>query len=121
MRPDIAHTEQVEELVVAFYAKVREDTLLAPFFAEVDWAHHTPRIVAFWSSMLLGTASYAGDPMAPHRTLHQRMPMGPQHFQRWLQLFHATVQERFEGPKADEALNRATSIAAVMAHHLGRH
>lgn len=121
MRPDITHTEQVEELVLAFYAKVREDALLAPFFAHVDWAHHTPRIVAFWSSMLLGTANYAGDPMAAHRTLHQRMPMGPAHFQRWLELFTATVKEHFEGAKADEACTRASSIAAVMAHQLGRH
>ena len=59
---------------------------------------------------------------------HERAPppactaaMEAEHFERWLALWSATVREHFQGTKADEAIDRAGSIARVMMHHvLGR-
>lgn len=116
--PDITGHADVERLVAAFYAKARPDALLAHFFAHVDWAHHTPRIVDFWDTLLLGTGTYRDDAMTPHVRLHQRMPMEPAHFERWVTLFTSTVDELFQGPKAEEAKMRARSIAGVMQHRV---
>jgi len=37
-----------------------------------------------------------------------------EHFQKWLLLFTETVDQLFEGEKAELAKQRATSIATVM-------
>jgi len=120
-QPDIHGPEDVHTLISAFYAKARYDPALAHFFTHVDWAHHTPRIEAFWNTLLFGTQSYVGDPMSPHVALHQRLPMEAAHFQRWVELFTGTVDELFTGPKAEEAKQRARSIAMVMQHKVGKH
>ena len=113
---DLSAAVDVEQLIDAFYTNARPDPLLAQFFTDVDWPHHTRRIVAFWKAILFGDPKYQGDPMSAHIQLHRRLPMAQRHFDRWLELFTGTVDELFVGPKAEGAKNRARSIAAVMAH-----
>ncbi|HEY9008685.1 group III truncated hemoglobin [Ohtaekwangia sp.] len=102
-------------LIDAFYAKVKQDDLLAPLFSHVDWPHHLPVIYDFWSSILLGDQSYKRNPFEKHRDL----PVTPAHFNRWLLHFERTVDEHFEGEKAEEAKQRANSIAGIFQHKLG--
>lgn len=116
-RSDIRTEADVRTLVDAFYEKVNEDALLSPIFngfAHVDWPAHLPQMYAFWSSILLGTTRYHGRPFPKHLPL----PITQTHFQRWLELFFAMVEEHFTGPTADEAKNRAQSIAAIFEARL---
>ncbi|OGX86751.1 sec-independent protein translocase TatC [Hymenobacter lapidarius] len=116
-RPDIASEADIRLLVDGFYAKVGQDALLGPVFndfAHVDWPRHLPVMVDFWSSLLLGTTRYHGRPFPKHLPL----PIAAAHFQRWLALFEATVDELFAGPKAEEAKVRARSIATLFEHRL---
>jgi len=115
MKTDITTREDVEKLISAFYARVTADPFLAPVFGHVDWPHHLPIMVNFWSSMLLGDQSYRGNPFQKHITL----PIGKEHFSQWLQLFDTTVDELFSGPVASEAKARAASIATLFQHRLG--
>jgi len=112
---DIRSREEVKHLVNSFYAKVKEDALLAPVFAHVDWPHHLPIMYNFWSSVLLGDMSYNGSPLSKHMAL----PITRDHFDRWLKLFLETVQTEFRGPVADEAANRAKTIANLFQHKMG--
>jgi hemoglobin len=82
----------VQRLVHAFYAKVRRDPILGPVFArEVgDWEAHLEKLCDFWSSVLLMTGRFKGQPMAVHAALAD---ITPAHFTRWLQLFHETAGE----------------------------
>ncbi|HQK39213.1 MAG TPA: group III truncated hemoglobin, partial [Flavobacterium alvei] len=57
---------------------------------------------------------YEGNPMAKHRDIHQKCPMKMEHFQRWIHLFTETVDELFEGKKAEEIKQRSVNIAAAM-------
>jgi len=106
---------EIEILVNKFYEKVKADALLAPLFAHVDWPHHLPIMYNFWSSMLLGDQSYQGNPFQKHVPL----PLQAQHFDQWLKLFEATVDENFEGDRAQEVKDRARSIARVFQYKLG--
>lgn len=118
---DINTREDVQALVMAFYGPARLDPEIGHFFAEVDWGHHIPLITAFWCMVILGERDYQGDPMTAHVRLHQRMPMLPAHFDRWLVLWDRAVDDLFQGPKAEEAKQRARTIAGVIAHKvLGR-
>jgi hemoglobin len=116
-RPDIQTEADIKVLVDAFYDRVNADPLLAPVFnevAHVDWPAHLPRMYDFWSDLLLHTSHYRGQPFLKHLPL----PIAGEHFQRWLELFHTTVDALFAGPVAAEAHLRAQNIAQVFASRL---
>ncbi|MBD2715959.1 group III truncated hemoglobin [Microvirga sp. STR05] len=115
--PDIQSEADIKLLVDTFYQKVNEDELLNPVFngfAHVDWARHLPIMYDFWSSILLGSSRYHGRPFPKHMPL----PIDATHFQRWLELFEATLDELFAGPKAEEAKVRALNIATMFEYRL---
>lgn len=112
---ELSTRKEIITLVDAFYEKVKLDVLLAPVFAHVDWPTHLPIMYNFWSSMLLGEQSYTGNPFQKHRAL----PIDARHFDQWLELFIQTVDENFEGEKAEEIKMRAQSIARVFQHKMG--
>lgn len=115
---DIKTDADVIELVDTFYGAIQDDALLNPIFtdfAQVDWAHHLPKMYAFWSGLIFGKPGYVGQPFAAH--VH--LPVAREHFSRWLELFRATVDRLFAGPGADRAKNAAGSIAHTFAMRLG--
>jgi len=112
---EIKEREDVILMVNHFYEKVKKDNLLGPVFAHVDWPHHLPIMYNFWSSMLLGEQSYQGNPFQKHVGL----AITAEHFDRWLELFHQTIDENFIGDRAIEVKDRARSIAGVWQYKLG--
>ncbi|SEW23387.1 group III truncated hemoglobin [Chitinophaga arvensicola] len=120
---EIANRTDIALLVDSFYDKVKADDLIGYIFndiAKVDWAKHLPTMYDFWEGLLLDGENYKGNAMAPHFKLNQLIPLQPQHFDRWLQLFEATVAENFTGDKAALAVTRARSIKGVMALKMDR-
>lgn len=110
---DILTQEDVSLLVNSFYAKVRNDLLLGDIFNDVikdNWPAHLNRMIDFWSTVLLYTRTYKDDPMPKHLPL----PIGKEHFDRWLALFDETIVEHFSGVIAENASKRAASIASIM-------
>lgn len=114
-KSDITTPADVKTLIDAFYTKVRADDVIGYIFndiAQVDWPRHLPVMYAFWEFILLGTPDgYHGNPVQKHFDLHQKHPLKAAHFDRWVELFQATVDEHFTGPAADNAKFRAWSIA----------
>ena len=85
--------EQIAELVDTFYVRVRADELLAPVFKGAigdDWGPHLAKMKAFWSSVMLASRTYKGNPMMAHLAL-PRLTRG--HFERWLELWRETAPE----------------------------
>jgi len=110
---DILSEADVKLLVNTFYDKVRKDEILAPVFEPIikdNWEMHLSRMIDFWSTLLLYTKKYKDDPMPKHLPL----PIGKDHFDRWLLLFNLTIDELFEGTIAENARKRANSIAKIM-------
>jgi hemoglobin len=120
-RFDITSRPDVMRLVNTFYGHVRGDELLGPIFddvARVDWATHLPRMYDFWESLLFGTATFKGTPLVVHRALARRTPLTRRAFDRWVALFHTTVDDLFEGVVADNAKRSAARIAVIMLHNI---
>ena len=115
MKPDISSRDDIRQLIDQFYEKVKDDAVIGFIFndvAHVDWAHHLPKMYAFWEFLLLGTPdAYQGNPIQKHLDLHQKVPLKVAHFDRWLLLFQSTVDELFEGPGAEDAKFRAFAIS----------
>lgn len=99
----------IERLVRGFYAKVRQDPLIGPVFAEriKDWEPHLRRMFAFWSSVALLNGRYSGTPMP----IHMKLPVDAAHFDRWLALFEETARELCPPAAADHFIERARNIA----------
>ncbi len=110
VHPDISE-DMVRQLVHAFYTKVRADETLGPIFARVigdDWGPHLAKMCDFWSSVMLMSGRYKGNPMIAHMRLKM---VRPEHFARWLQLFRATALEECPPPIAVQFIGRADNIA----------
>ena len=98
----------VSVLVERFYDRVRENPSLAPVFdARIEpraWPGHLTKMKDFWSTVLLGTGRYRGNPM----TAHQSVPgVTREHFGGWLALFEDVVGELFAEDVARAILQRA--------------
>lgn len=106
----------LHETLVAFYAAVECDPLLAPYFAAVDMAAHMPRIVAFWSTLLFQTHRYTGNAFRPHLEM---AGLTADHFAHWLATLEATVDARFSGPAATRLKELGHRIAYSMQLRLG--
>ena len=108
--------EDLESLLVQFYAVATADGLLGSYFAGVDMSRHMPRIVDFWSTMLFHTRRYSGSAFEPHA---RRPGLTADHFERWVDILEATVDSRFEGPKAQVMKGLARRVAYGMQVRLG--
>lgn len=103
---EIENAADVHELVHAFYGKVLQDDVLAPFFKGLNLEEHLPKMEFFWRFVLLDESGYTTSVTDKH--MHMRLK--EEHFKRWLQLFNETIDERFQGEKAEMARQRAALI-----------
>jgi hemoglobin len=119
MKKEIEEIGDIERLVSLFYDKVNQDDLLSEVFnvhAKTNWESHLPKMVQFWSGILLDTSEYRGKPFDAHAK--QSDHISPEHFKRWIALFRETISENFEGEKAALAIQRAESIGAIFQYKL---
>lgn len=111
-KKEITSLEDIRQLVDLFYEKVRNDDLLGNIFNRIiqdHWTKHLEKMYRFWQTVLLSEHSYFGSPFVPHA----KLPIRKEHFNRWKQLFFATVDENFYGEKAIEAKHRAERMAEI--------
>jgi len=112
---EITSINEIVVLVDSFYDKVQKDELLGPIFDKViqdNWDQHLEKMYRFWETVLLNNYTYHGSPFAPHA----RLPISAEHFDRWLELFLATIDDHFVGEKADEAKWRAQKMAEMFQY-----
>ena len=117
MKNDIENRQHIEQLINSFYDKVKCDEVIGFIFndvAKVNWEKHLPVMYDFWENIIFLTNKYIGNPMSIHMHLNEQVRFTKEHFQRWIQLFTETVDELFEGKKANIVKEKAASIAAIM-------
>ena len=124
MTRDISSRADIDALMVAFYSRAMRDPLIGRLFtdvAQLDLEHHLPVIGDFWESTLFGTGLYSRhgrNPLLIHEALDRKARLEPMHFDRWLELFTATVDESFTGSRAEYAKQRGHAIARRMQEFL---
>ena len=103
--------DSIRRLVDGFYAKVRRDPELAPIFLRAipgDWQPHLNKMYDFWSSVMLTTGRYKGNPVIKHQVLPG---LKVSLFERWLALFNETCDELFDAAVSDAFRGKAARIA----------
>lgn len=117
MKKDIATEADVKLLVDSFYAQVMKDDVIGFIFkdvAKISMDTHMPIMCKFWGTILLDTNDYQGNPMTKHFDLNKKTALLPEHFVRWKALWFKTLEDLFEGERANEAKTRAKTIAYLM-------
>jgi hemoglobin len=118
---DLDDPVEIAEMVRRFYADVAQDDLLGPIFhdvARVDWSEHLPKLTAFWCRLLLSMPGYEGNPYRRHQLVHGRRPFTAADVERWLELFHETLDLGWAGPKVEQAKAFARKVAMVHSRAL---
>jgi hemoglobin len=108
---DHVSEDGIRQLVDAFYRKVRRDPELAPVFLRAipgDWQPHLNKMYAFWSSVMLSSGRYKGNPVERHLATPG---IQPGLFERWLALFNETSGELFDDEVSEEFRATAARIA----------
>ena len=102
----------IAALVDRFYTSVRNDPTLGPVFAgaiaEDAWPAHLQKMYAFWSSVMLTSGRYKGNPVAVH---HRVAGLTPPLFGDWLDIFEQTATDMFAPEIADRFIQAARRIA----------
>lgn len=106
----IVSEAELRDLVRSFYARALHDPLIGPVFnhAVADWEHHFDIVQSFWSRTLLGTTRYKGNPFAPHVSL----PLKPEFFDRWVEIFKATAGRSLQPAAAHRAIAKVEHMSA---------
>jgi len=106
---------EIARVVPAFYAKVRQDPMLGPVFNHAigDWPEHLEKLRAFWSSVMLASGRYKGQPMPAH--VRHAGQITPAAFARWLELWGETTDELLPADAAAAMQEKAVRIAESLA------
>jgi hemoglobin len=121
MTRDLRDRADIRDLVAEFYRRAFADPLIGPIFTDVakmDLEHHLPIMCDFWETVLFGAGLYRRNALQLHVALHARHPLSPEHFERWLELWIANVDEHFRGEKAELAKTQARRIAGSISRRL---
>ena len=111
---DIETYEECQFLIERFYEKLMSDAHIGHYFRDLNLSKHIPRVAEFWAFILIDRTGYTGNMM----DAHARLPLKVNDFDRWLALFHETVNEHFGGVKANLAIERSSLIAWTMKSKL---
>lgn len=108
-------------LLELFYSRVRADRELGPVFdgAVHDWPAHLARLADFWSSVMLTSGRYKGNPMLMH--LKHGDSITASMFARWLELWKETTDELLPPATARGMQAKADRIAESLQLALKLH
>ena len=105
---------EIRRFVERFYAAVREDPELGPIFERRiggAWDAHLDRMVDFWSSVLLASGRYRGNPLEKHAAVPE---IRSAHYDRWLALFESVLERELDPAIARDVVARAHRMRLVL-------
>ena len=111
MKKDIENQDDIKALVGTFYSRVVQHPDMSAHFANTDFEHHMPRMIAFWAFVLLDAPYHTGNVFDAHRHLD----INQSHFDIWINTFCEVTDSLFEGKIADKAKQNAQVIGFTFA------
>lgn len=109
--------ESIVTLIDAFYLNVRKSPELKDIFERAigtdkeSWSVHLEKMYDFWSSLMLRSGKYNGNPMK----VHQALPyFPPELFEVWLNLFTDTAQSLFNEEVSMRFIDKSKMIAQTL-------
>lgn len=111
----------IKQVVLEFYKRVRKHEELASIFNDIvaDWDEHLGRLEEFWSSLVLGSGRYKGNPLAIHIMHADRIDR--RMFEHWLTLWTQTTQQMLPADLAADMQAKAHRIADRLQRGMSSH
>ena len=113
-KKDVLQRSDIEDIVARFYDVMLKDPIVGYIFtdvASINLELHLPVIVDFWTDVVFKQANYHGNTLQKHLEIHQKIPLRPGHFTRWLFLFNKAVDKLHHGDNARLMKTRAELVA----------
>ncbi|HRH11044.1 MAG TPA: group III truncated hemoglobin [Bacteroidia bacterium] len=104
---DISSSQDIELLIRKFYSDLLAIPEMQKPFEGIHFEEHIPKIVHFWSFVLLDEEGYKTNVFEKHLHLPIELPM----FDTWLATWLRSVDSLFAGEKAELAKQRAEVLA----------
>lgn len=120
MKRENIDQEGIILLVDTFYQNIRmskSSPMLRKIFEQHigtelhQWKEHLSTMYSFWSSVMLRSGTYNGNPMQTHLNLGY---FAPELFDEWLSIFRTTCKELFVEEVAETFIKRAEMIATTL-------
>jgi len=114
LKKDVLQRSDIEDIVVHFYDEMLKDPIVGFIFtdvAKINLEQHLPIIVDFWDDVIFKQNNYRGNTLQKHLHVHQKLPLRPGHFTRWLFLFTKAVNQYHHGSNAELMIKRAELVA----------
>ncbi|GJL91209.1 group III truncated hemoglobin [Hyphococcus sp.] len=108
----------VKNVVEAFYARIRRHPTLGPVLDGAigdHWPEYLSKMQDYWTSVLLDTGRYHGNPILAHRP---HKAIRPEHFDLWLEQWRETVRDLCPPRAASEFIRKAEGIGASLKFNL---
>ena len=126
MTPRASHIDDgtIKLLVDHFYAIVIKDDVIGPVFHKAlgtdinQWQSHLLIMYRFWSSVMLTSGRYKGNPVAVHKKLEG---IEAEMFTHWLSLWDGACDDIFESNQAAAFKARARAIAQSLIGNIFKH
>ena len=123
MKPDISSHKDIKLIITKFYDLLLVDKKMITFFEDIVAQNHLEEhidiISDFWNDILFDTNTYSNNVMKKHVDKNVFVTFKKEHFTIWVSYLFNTIDTYFEGEKAHNMKNRATSIATVMQLKMG--
>jgi hemoglobin len=68
----------------------------------------------FWNTVLFGEEGYKGQAIAKHIEIDRKIPLQPEHFDRWISIWKATVDVLFSGANAEQIKAKALTMLQLI-------
>lgn len=118
MKKEIENRADVSLLVHSFYAKIRANEEIGPFFNEMiqDWDEHLEKLTDFWETNLFAVRKYFGNPIEAHNKVDEKFNnvIDSSIFGLWLNLWFETLDELFEGENVEILKRRARKMSTFL-------
>lgn len=110
----IGNEEGLSRLLHAFYADIRQHSVLGPIFNAriTHWPEHLVKIGTFWARQTGGPSDYGGG----FARAHLPLGIGPEHLADWLELWEFNCRRHLSESEANEMIE----IAHRIGHQLTR-
>jgi hemoglobin len=102
----------IESCVEDFHVRAYGDPVLARLFGRgvTNLPEHLRGVADFWCQVLLDSGSHPSSPYAAHVDL----PLGPEHFDRWMSCFRESAERTLPKGLAAAAVAKAEQVIAEL-------
>lgn len=116
---DIETREDILLIMREFYDKLLTDDEINFYFTQITQVdqhleHHFEILATFWEQSIFMKGGYSNNMFQIHKELHEKVAFQKKHFDVWLNHLYSSIDQHFNGKRAEQMKTNALSMATIM-------